>query len=216
MSLMDAPAYDTRRAHTIRALLIGLASLIVLLILLTLLGYILGHGWLFSNLPAEHKVNEFYTALQNRDYPTAYGLYENDPQWQGHPDQHRTSSSISDESRAPRFTTGDFRLPSYSGPRRPAKSLFLRPGLFDPHLGARDRGMGEATLGAGAAFTVKHLGDQEDLAARKAADRRVVAVPVFPDREVVLVEKPHLAIVGQAGTRIVPAGVGYCGGPTRT
>ena len=44
-----------------RALLIALASLVVLLLVLTLLGYILGHGWLFSNLPAEHKVSEFYT-----------------------------------------------------------------------------------------------------------------------------------------------------------
>ena len=90
MSLMDAPAYDTRRAHTIKALSIGLASFIVLLLLLTLLGYILGHGWLFSNLPAEHKVSEFYTALQDKDYAKAYGLYENDPQWQAHPDQHRS------------------------------------------------------------------------------------------------------------------------------
>ncbi len=90
MSLMDAPAYDTRRAQTIKALLIALASLVVLLLVLTLLGYILGHGWLFSNLPAEHKVSEFYTALQDKDYAKAYGLYENDRQWQEHPDQHRS------------------------------------------------------------------------------------------------------------------------------
>lgn len=88
MSLMDAPAYDTRRAHLIKALLIGLASLVALLIVLTLLGYILGHGWLFSNLPAEHKVSEFYTALQDKDYAKAYGLYESDPTWQQHPDKH--------------------------------------------------------------------------------------------------------------------------------
>lgn len=89
MSLMDAPAYDTRRAHRNKALLIGLASLIVLLIALTLLGFILGHGWLFSNLPAEHKVNEFYTALQDKDYVKAYGIYENDPSWGQHPDRYR-------------------------------------------------------------------------------------------------------------------------------
>lgn len=90
MSLMDAPAYDTRRAHTIKAVLIGLASLVVLLILLTLLGYILGHGWLFSNLPAEHRVSEFYTALQSKDYAKAYGIYENDTTWQEHPDKYRS------------------------------------------------------------------------------------------------------------------------------
>lgn len=88
MSLMDAPAYDTRRAHLLKALLIGLASLIGFLILLTLLGYILGHGWLFSNLPAEHKVNEFYTALQDKNYAKAYGIYEHDPAWGQHPDKY--------------------------------------------------------------------------------------------------------------------------------
>ncbi len=88
MSLMDAPAYDTRRAERLKALLIGLASLVVLLILLTFLGYILGHGWLFSNLGAEHRVNEFYTALEGKDYAKAYGIYENDPGWQAHPDKY--------------------------------------------------------------------------------------------------------------------------------
>ena len=88
MSLMDAPAYDTRSAQRTKAVLIGLASLIVLLLVLTLLGYILGHGWLFSNLPAEHKVNQFYTALQDKDYARAYGIYENDPAWQQHPDKY--------------------------------------------------------------------------------------------------------------------------------
>ncbi len=88
MSLMDAPAYDTRSAHLTKTLLIALASLIGLLIVLTLLGYILGHGWLFSNLPAEHKVNAFYTALQDKNYAKAYGIYENDPTWQQHPDKY--------------------------------------------------------------------------------------------------------------------------------
>lgn len=90
MSLMDAPAYDTRHAHRIKALLIGLASFVALLIVLTFLGYILGHGWLFTNLPAEHKVNEFYSALQDKDYAKAYGIYENDSHWQEHPDKYKS------------------------------------------------------------------------------------------------------------------------------
>ena len=88
MSLMDAPVYDTRRADRLKALLIGLAAAVFLLIVLTLLGYILGHGWFFSNLPTEHKVNVFYTALEQKDYAKAYGIYENDPQWQAHPDKY--------------------------------------------------------------------------------------------------------------------------------
>lgn len=88
MSLLDAPAYDTRRADRLKTLWMGLASAAGLLLVLTFLGYILGHGWLFSNLSAEHKVSEFYTALQSKDYAKAYGLYENDPQWQGHPEKY--------------------------------------------------------------------------------------------------------------------------------
>jgi hypothetical protein len=88
MSLMDAPVYDDRRARRNQALLIGTLSLLGLLIVLTLLGYILGHGWFFSNLPAEHKVSEFYSALEAKNYAKAYGIYENDPNWQQHPDKY--------------------------------------------------------------------------------------------------------------------------------
>ena len=85
MSLMDAPVYDERRARRNKFLLIGAGVSVVLLIVLTMLGYILGHGWLFTNLPAEHHVSEFYTALEAKDYAKAYGIYENDSTWQAHP-----------------------------------------------------------------------------------------------------------------------------------
>lgn len=89
MSLMDAPVYDERGARRSKTLLISTAAAIVLLIVLTLLGYILGHGWLFSNLPAEHRVSEFYAALEAKDYAKAYGLYQHDANWQTHPDKYR-------------------------------------------------------------------------------------------------------------------------------
>ncbi len=88
MSLMHAPVYDERRARRNQALLIGAASLAGLLLVLTILGYILGHGWLFSNLPAEHRVSAFYDAIEAKDYAKAYGIYENDPQWQGHAEKY--------------------------------------------------------------------------------------------------------------------------------
>ncbi len=88
MTLIDAPAYDARRANRIRNLLLAFAVLVVLLLVLTVMGYILGHGWLFSNLPTEHRVNQFYTALEQKDYARAYGLYQNDPDWQRHPDKY--------------------------------------------------------------------------------------------------------------------------------
>lgn len=109
MSLMDAPVYDERSAKRKQALLITLASVLVLLVVLTLLGYILGHGWLFTNLPAEHRVNAFYAALQDKDYARAYGIYNNDPGWQGHPDKYR-SYPLS------RFTEDWTRYSPVSGP----------------------------------------------------------------------------------------------------
>jgi len=88
MSLMDAPVYDEKRDRLIRNLSIGAALTFVLLVVLTFAGYIAGHGWLFSNLGYEHQVNEFFTALEHKDYPKAFGIYNNDPSWQQHPQKY--------------------------------------------------------------------------------------------------------------------------------
>jgi len=81
MSLMDAPAYDARKERRNKNLLIGAGVVLLLLFILTFAGYILGHGWLFTNLGAEHRVNQFFNALEAKDYQKAYDIYEN-----GHPD----------------------------------------------------------------------------------------------------------------------------------
>jgi hypothetical protein len=88
MSLMDAPAYDPRRDNRNRNLLIAGGGLVLLLVVLTIAGYLLGHGWLFSNLGAEHKVNNFFDALEAKDYSKAYGIYNNDADWQQHPEKY--------------------------------------------------------------------------------------------------------------------------------
>ena len=84
MSLMDAPDYNPARDNRNRNILIGLAALIVLLALLSFAGFVMGHGWLFTNLGYEHRVNNFFNALQDKDYGKAFGIYNNDPDWQGH------------------------------------------------------------------------------------------------------------------------------------
>ncbi len=114
MTLIDAPAFDSRRANRNRSLLMALGGLIVLLLLLTALGYILGHGWLFSNLPTEHRVNQFYSALEAKDYAKAYGIYENDANWQQHPDKYSGYP-------LPRFTE-DWTDPQYSPAKGPVVS----------------------------------------------------------------------------------------------
>lgn len=42
----------------------------------------------FSNLPAEHKVSNFFNALEAKDYAKAYGIWWNDPEWQQHPQKY--------------------------------------------------------------------------------------------------------------------------------
>lgn len=88
MTLLNAPEYNLRRANLIRNILAGIAILVVLLIILALVGFVLGHGWLFTNLGAEHRVSGFFTALENKDFSKAYGIYNNDENWQQHPDKY--------------------------------------------------------------------------------------------------------------------------------
>ena len=88
MSLMDAPEYDSRRDNRIRNLLIAAGVLVVLAVVIGFGGFALGHGWFFSNLPAEHRVDKFFTALESKDYNAAYAIWMNDPDWQQHPQKY--------------------------------------------------------------------------------------------------------------------------------
>jgi hypothetical protein len=88
MTLLNAPEYDSRRDTRIRNLWIAAGVLVLLAIVIGVGGFVLGHGWFFSNLPAEHKVNTFYEALEAKDYSKAYGIWWNDPEWQQHPQKY--------------------------------------------------------------------------------------------------------------------------------
>jgi hypothetical protein len=87
--LMDAPAYDPARDDRRRNILIGIVVALLLLGAVALAGYVSGHGWLFSNEGYEHRVNNFFTALETKDYAQAYGIYYNDPDWQQHPAKYK-------------------------------------------------------------------------------------------------------------------------------
>ena len=69
--------------------MVGSGVLIAVLVLLTIGGWLLGHGWLFTNLPIEHKVSVFLSTVQAGDYSRAYAIYNNDPNWQQHPDKYK-------------------------------------------------------------------------------------------------------------------------------
>jgi hypothetical protein len=88
MTLLNAPEYNEKRAKTIRAVMISAAALVALLIVFTFAGIFSGHGWAFSNYYAEHRVNQFFDALQAKDYDKAFGIWNNDSDWQQHPDKY--------------------------------------------------------------------------------------------------------------------------------
>jgi hypothetical protein len=85
MTLLNAPEFNLARENRNRNLLIGAGVLIVLLVVICLGGFVAGHGWFFTDLPAEHRVNHFFQALEAKDYGGAYAIWLNDPNWQQHP-----------------------------------------------------------------------------------------------------------------------------------
>ena len=89
MTLLNAPEFDEQKETRKRNMMIGSGVLIVLLAVLSVAGFLLGHGWFFMNLPVEHKVKTFLTALEAKDYPKAYGIFYNDAEWQQHPDKYK-------------------------------------------------------------------------------------------------------------------------------
>jgi len=84
MTLLNAPEFDEKKETRNRNILIGSGVTIAVLIVLAVAGLLLGHGWLFMNLPVEHRVSVFMADIQAQDYPKAYGIWFNDPDWQKH------------------------------------------------------------------------------------------------------------------------------------
>jgi hypothetical protein len=89
MTLLNAPQFDVQKETRKRNLQIGSLIAVVAIALLAVAGFLTGHGWLFLNVPVEHKVNVFLSTLQAQDYKKAYGLFYNDPDWQQHPDKYK-------------------------------------------------------------------------------------------------------------------------------
>jgi hypothetical protein len=88
MTLLNAPEFNAGRETRKRNLFIGAVVLIFLTAIIGVSGYLLGHGWFFSLLPVEHRINVFMTTLEAKDYPKAYGIWMNDSDWQKHPDKY--------------------------------------------------------------------------------------------------------------------------------
>jgi hypothetical protein len=76
MTLLDAPTYDPAKARARKKTLI--ASVIAFLVLAV-------GVWYFWNWPQEHRVNQFFAAIEAGDMPKAFGIWNHDPDWQQHP-----------------------------------------------------------------------------------------------------------------------------------
>ena len=88
MTLLNAPAYDERRERLVRTLWAGAGVLFGLLLVTAFAGFVTGHGWLFSNLYTEHRVDRFLTDIERADYTDAYGIYVNDSKWTQHAEKY--------------------------------------------------------------------------------------------------------------------------------
>jgi len=75
MTLLNAPVYDRTLAKRRRNLVIGI-------ILFCAIAYFV--GFFCWNLPAEHRVNQFFAAVETQDFSKAFGIWNNDPDWQEH------------------------------------------------------------------------------------------------------------------------------------
>lgn len=88
MTLLDAPPFNARRERRNRNLLI--TAIVVLIVAAIAFGSWMAEiPWQLWHWPQDHRVNQFFAAVQSADLENAYGLWNNDPNWQQHPDQYK-------------------------------------------------------------------------------------------------------------------------------
>jgi hypothetical protein len=51
-----------------------------------------GFLWYFWDWPQEHRVNQFFAAVEANDLPKAFGIWNHDPDWQQHPQKYASYS----------------------------------------------------------------------------------------------------------------------------
>ncbi len=91
MALLDAPQYDAKKEARKKNIFIGSLVAVVLIITIALTGFFMGHGWFFSNVPAELRVNSFLNAVEAQNFDKAYSIWMNDAEWKQHPQQFEYS-----------------------------------------------------------------------------------------------------------------------------
>lgn len=82
MTLLDAPSFNAARARKRRNVIIGILIALVIVAIFV---------WYFWNWPAEHRVSRFFHALEQQQFEKAYGIWNNDADWQQHADKYKTN-----------------------------------------------------------------------------------------------------------------------------
>ncbi len=78
-TIFQAPQYDPSRDTRRRK---------IILIVVVAVAVVAALWWLFRFWPQERRVDQFFTALEQRNYEKAYAIYMHDPNWKQHPGQY--------------------------------------------------------------------------------------------------------------------------------
>ncbi len=78
-TIFTAKEYNPEKEHRRRQLYIAIICIVVI---------VAGLFYIFRNWPYEHRVDQFFTALEQKNYKQAYAIWMNDPNWEQHPDKY--------------------------------------------------------------------------------------------------------------------------------
>jgi hypothetical protein len=79
MTLLDAKQYDSSRDRRRRIRAITIIAVFVVVAIV---------AWHYHNWPEERVADQFFQALQSRQYEIAFGIWMHDPNWQQHPSKY--------------------------------------------------------------------------------------------------------------------------------
>ena len=80
MTLLDAPSFNAARARKRRNIILSSIGVLIVLGIFV---------WIFWNWPAEHRVNRLFAALEQQQFEKAYGIWNDDDDWQQHADKYK-------------------------------------------------------------------------------------------------------------------------------
>jgi len=78
-TIFEAKPYDPAKERRRRLLISGIITVVLLGAFLT---------WWYRYLPYERRVSKFFSALEQKQYERAYGIWMNDPKWKEHQQQY--------------------------------------------------------------------------------------------------------------------------------